>query len=153
MDSKNSALLTVSAIMTPTVATVSMDDSIGAVARLFDERGFNHALVLEGGACVGVLSDRDLLRTISPFVGTDRSRSMDEFTANKRVHQVMSRRLVAVRHETSIADACELMVEHGINCLPVLDSEGRALGIVTSTDVMRWTARQLGNWLDRRPAA
>lgn len=153
MDDQHSALLTVAAIMTPSVASVKMDDSLGSVARLFDDHGFDHAIVIEGDRCVGVISDRDLLRTISPFVGTDRSRAMDEFTASKRVHQVMSRHPVSVTRETSIALACEKMVEFGIHCLPVLDGEGRPEGIVTSGDVMRWTARQLGIWLERRPAA
>lgn len=140
MSDENSSQPTVEQIMSRKLVSVGMDDSIGRVSRVLEEHGFHHVLVLEDGRCVGVISDRDLLRTISPFVGTERARSMDEFTANKRVHQVMARSLIWVGPETPIADACRLMVEHDISCLPVLDERQHPLGIATTNDVLWWTA-------------
>lgn len=145
-------LLTVRAIMTPDVFTISMDASVGHVVQVFEDNGFNHIIVEDDGKCVGVLSDRDMLRTISPFVGTNKERAMDEFTANRRVHQVMARNVASVSPDTSIAEACELMYKRKIHCLPVLAPDRSILGIITASDVLAWTARQLGQWLERKAA-
>lgn len=78
---------------------------------------------------------------------------MDEFTANRRVHQIMSRNVISATPETPIATVSATMVEKNIHCLPVFDGGGALVGIVTADDVMRWTATQLGYGFGRSDAA
>jgi CBS domain-containing protein len=42
--------------------------------------------------------------------------------------------------ETPVADAAQLMVDHHVGCLPVVDKENRLLGLVTSGDFLRLIA-------------
>ena len=81
-------------IMTATVVTVEMDDSLKVVKEIFDNVDFHHLLVIDEGALFGVISDRDLLHVLSPKVGTVAETSADAADLNKRAHQIMSRKPV-----------------------------------------------------------
>ena len=54
-----------------------------------------------------------------------------------RAHQVMTRKLLTVKADTSILDAARLMLQHHISGLPVLDDTGRLVGIVSEGDFTR----------------
>ncbi len=45
-----------------------MDDPLYLIQRIFQREGFHHLLVVEEDQLVGVISDRDLLPAISPYV-------------------------------------------------------------------------------------
>lgn len=130
--------LPLSQIMTRHLVTVSQDDFLKLVRELFDAHHFHHLLVIEGGKLVGVISDRDLLKNLSPFVGHSFSeRSQDLATLNKRVHQVMTRHLVTVEPATPAKEAIHLMLQHGVSCLPVVDAHMKPVGIVSWRDLLR----------------
>lgn len=54
-----------------------------------------------------------------------------------QAHQIMSRRVITIRPESSIADAIRVMLAHHISGLPVTDSAGRLVGIVCESDFLR----------------
>jgi acetoin utilization protein AcuB len=53
-------------VMTGKVVTVKMDDPLSAVKEIFEAQRFHHVLVVENGKLFGVVSDRDLLKALSP---------------------------------------------------------------------------------------
>ncbi len=124
-------------IMTRGTITVGMDDNLQMVRDLFEEHAFHHLLVIEQGKLVGVISDRNLLRNVSPFLGKMSERPEDMATLNRRVHQIMTRKLITITAETHVDAAAQVMLEHGVSCLPVLTADGRVVGIVTSHDLLR----------------
>lgn len=125
-------------IMTKNVVTVSMDERLEAIRQIFAEKRFHHLLVLEDKRLVGVVSDRDLLKSISPFVATMSERPQDRWTLNKRVHQIMTRKLITAKADMEIAAAAKLLVEHGVSCLPVVSDDGaEVVGIVTWKDILK----------------
>lgn len=127
--------------MTRPVVAVSMDDTLETVRDLFQRERFHHAIVIERGRVMGVVSDRDLLRNISPFVGKFAERAQDAASLKRRVHQVMTRRLVSASPATDIAKAAETMLLERVSCLPIIDSAGECVGIVTLRDILRWAVR------------
>lgn len=54
-----------------------------------------------------------------------------------RAHHIMSRRVLTIRPDASVADAVKLMLEHHISGLPVVDSAGRIVGILCESDFLR----------------
>lgn len=127
----------VQSIMTAPVATVSLDDSLSTVKEIFDNVHFHHLLVVEDGALFGIISDRDLLKEISPNIGKAAESAGDLATLNKKVHQVMTRKPVSVAPETSIENAIGLFRESGVSCMPVVDEENRPVGILSWRDVFK----------------
>lgn len=124
-------------IMTRKVVSVEMDDKLGVVKQIFDSTKFHHVLVVEQGTLLGVVSDRDLLRALSPYIGSTVETPRDAATLNKRVHQIMTRKPITLRPEAEIADAVTLFLDHGISCIPIVDEQFRPVGIVTWRDVLR----------------
>ncbi|SDE01794.1 acetoin utilization protein AcuB [Cupriavidus sp. YR651] len=132
----------VDSIMSKKVVTVVFDDTLATVKSIFDEAKFHHLLVVEDGRLHGVVSDRDLLRAMSPFIGSTVESARDVNTLNKRVHQIMSRKPVTLRPEAELADAVELFLTHQISCIPVVDEQFQPIGILSWRDVLRALAPQ-----------
>jgi len=130
-------------IMTKGVCTVQMDDFVRYVKSLFEEHEFHHLLVVDGGILQGVISDRDLLKNLSPFCDTPCEQNRDLAILNKRAHQIMSRNPITVTPETSVKNAFELLIEKRISCLPVVTESGRVAGIVTWKDLIRAAFREV----------
>jgi acetoin utilization protein AcuB len=128
----------VEAVMTKSVVTVSPDDSLEVVRDIFHRHQFHHLVVIEAGKVTGVISDRDLLRNLSPFIGTKAERREDEFLLHRRVHQIMERRVVSVKPSTPIKEAVAVLLHHRVSCLPVLEEDGRLAGIATWHDLLRY---------------
>ncbi len=130
--------------MTHPVEMISMDDTIKTIRGMFEANRYHH-LIVQGDdhQCVGVVSDRDLLKNISPFVGKLRERSEDRSLLDRRAHQIMTRQLVAVRPNTALRAAARVMLDHTISCLPVVDRGGHCIGIITLRDVVKWAVEEL----------
>ena len=126
--------------MSRTLVTVGLDDTLEHIAFVLERNGIHHVVVTdETNKVVGVISDRDVLRAASPFVGTLAERAQDVSTLKIHAHQLMSRNLRYVTQDASPRDAASLLLANGISCLPVLDGTGHALGIVTWRDILRST--------------
>lgn len=136
--------MNVDQIMTRDVVTVSMDDSLEWIQRVFSEYRFHHVVVTENGQVVGVISDRDVLKNLSPFVGKITERSQDSASLQRRAHQIMTRTLVYSDEETPVREAMQTMLRERVSCLPVVDGRRRCMGIVTWRDLLANAADMLG---------
>ncbi|WP_233868420.1 CBS domain-containing protein [Paraburkholderia adhaesiva] len=130
-------------LMTKRIVTVGFDDTLGTVREIFEETGIHHLLVVEGRELQGVVSDRDLLRALSPFVDSVVETHRDKSTLSKRVHQIMSRAPKTLRPDAGLAEAVQLFLDHKVSCIPIVDSEFRPVGIVSWRDVMKTYADML----------
>lgn len=124
-------------IMTERVVTVEMDDPLTVVKEIFDNCQFHHLLVIDHEKLVGVVSDRDLLRAVSPYLGTAAENTRDMQTLNQRVHQIMSRKPVTLETEATVADAIDVFNTEKISCIPIVDAQEAPLGIVSWRDVIK----------------
>ncbi len=124
-------------IMSKPVVTVTLDDSLREVKEIFDHSAFHHLLVEEHNILYGVISDRDLLRALSPNIGTPLESNRDTATLNKRVHQIMTRKPITLSAKADVFEAIGLMNNHNISCIPIVDREQRIEGIVSWRDIFR----------------
>ena len=132
----------VSEIMTRRVVTVSMDDSLQYINSIFEQTGFHHVLVVQRDVVVGVISDRDVLKHLSPFIGKLSELKRDMSTLKKRAHQIMTRKPITIRPENTLSEAAEVLIREGVSCLPVVDAEGLLKGILTSKDLLKYVVRK-----------
>jgi CBS domain-containing protein len=118
-------------LMSTALQTVTTSDPV-AEARARMEIGIiRHLPVIdERGRLVGVLSDRDLLRA-----------PPSKHPAH--VAEVMSRNLITTTPEANAHVAADLMLEHQISSLPVIDDDGTLVGLVTVTDYVELARRAL----------
>ena len=93
--------------------------------------------MVSGEQLVGVVSDRDFFKAVSPFVGTLSETERDLSTLNKRVHQIMTRKLITVSKDTSARQAARIFIERNVSCLPVVAEDRKILGILTWKDILK----------------
>lgn len=125
--------------MTAQVVTIGMDQTLRDAQDLFKAGAFHHLVVTEAGKVVGVLSDRDVLRSLSPFIDVPLSeRPQDRATLQKRIHQFMTRRLISIHPDATLAQAARLFMRQRVSCVPVLDEDKQLVGILTTRDLLRW---------------
>ena len=123
-------------IMKTDVVTVDMDERIKNVQEIFFKNKFHHILIVEENELVGVVSDRDILKELSPFLDTSSERYQDRDTLDRRVHQIMTRAPITAGKETTISNAARIFVEEHISCLPILSPKKEIVGIITWKDIL-----------------
>lgn len=122
--------LLASHVMTAAPNCIPPDTTVVDLVRLFHEKRFRHLLVTDaGGRLIGVISDRDVIRCMGPGSSPDLD-ALRRITAA----EIMSTDLVTIGPQTPLDQAVMLMLDQGINCLPVLYGE-ELVGILTNTDL------------------
>jgi CBS domain-containing protein len=118
---------TIAEIMSRGLVTVEADISLEEAARRMDERHVGAALVLEGDALRGIVTERDVLRAVAagPIGGVS-------------VADCMTRHPETIDASETTGLAASLMIHGGFRHLPVLDGE-RVVGIISIRDLMRVT--------------
>jgi len=119
-------------------AVVSVDPGTSvtdARARMARER-IRHLVVLEGREIVGIITDRDI-RLNLPSQATSLSVYEVNYLLEKlTVGEAMTRSVIMVGPDRDAREAAQLMLDHRIGALPVVDG-GTVVGIVTETDMLR----------------
>ncbi|CAL9664464.1 CBS domain-containing protein [Streptomyces sp. enrichment culture] len=112
-------------IMTGDPVTVEPQTSVTAVARLMRDRDLGAVLVTDGDGLRGLVTDRDLvIRSVAEGGDPDRT----------TVAAACSDDMVTVRSDEELDHAVQLMREHAVRRVPVVD-EGRPVGIVALGDL------------------
>ncbi len=145
-------------IMTKPAVSVGQETTLKEVAALMAGKRFSGVPVVdEGERVVGVVTEADLLRYasqlspvslretwgwVSPYANLDltRVRSGLDLMASARVEGIMNRKVVTVSEDMGMEEAASLMTKRRINRLPVVDGQGRLVGIVTRADIVRAVA-------------
>lgn len=129
--------MTLDKIMSHPVATVGLDDTLKMVKDILDHAKFNHVLVIDNHKLIGVISDRDVYRQLTPTFGTPLETYKDKMLLNHPVHTFMTRKLSTLRKTANMFDAIDMFLLTGISCIPIVDSENHIEGIVTKRDLLR----------------
>ncbi|WP_108127241.1 CBS domain-containing protein [Saccharospirillum mangrovi] len=129
--------MSVSDFMTKDPVTVGTAHTLASIRELFEVHHFHHVLVTEHRKLIGIISDRDVLKALSPFVGKSDEEIRDSHTMIMRAKILMTRDPMTVSPDAPIIDAVRLMHDKGLSCVPVVDDTGVPLGILTWRDLVR----------------
>lgn len=128
--------MTVESIMSRDLVTVTPDTALVELRSLLHERGFRHLLVVEADETLcGVISDRDVLQALSPFLDTYSEEHRDVKTLSRPASAVMRSNPKTITPDTDIETAAQLLLEDNISSLPVVQ-RGALVGIVTTKDLL-----------------
>ncbi|WP_426360429.1 CBS domain-containing protein [Pseudocolwellia sp. HL-MZ19] len=132
--------MSVKAIMSRDLIILDLDDNLEKAKQIFDETNIHHILVTDNHKLVGIITDRDVFKHLSPSVGTQRETAKDLLLLHKRVHLIMARNLVTAKASISLNEAVLLFHDNHISCLPVVNSTGEPIGIISWRDIIKIVA-------------
>ena len=126
---------TVDSFMTRSVKVVPRDLTLLALSEMFERDDFNSYPVEDDGQVVGIVTKFDILKCFA-------------FTPNQmlpRYHDLMSRKIgdvmtpefIYVSPDTRLTRVLQIMVEHRIRSIIVLDGAEKLVGIIAREDVIK----------------
>jgi acetoin utilization protein AcuB len=136
-------MMLVQDIMQAPVITATSKTKLPEVLRLLERRGFRHVPVVDGGTLVGIISDRDVKGAMVSAATSTEGRERDRLLGQLTAGEIMTRTVTTVAPMFAVEDAARTMVTQKISALPVTE-DGRLVGIVTETDVLRLFVKAMG---------
>ena len=140
----------VESVMTREVVTAGPGTSMKDLAVMLSEHGVSGLPVVdEDGKLLGIVTEADLLwsekarepkrrsRFLEWFIDRNRLEQIERPTPDLRASDLMTREVVTVEPQTPVREAVGRLLEAGAKRLPVVDAEGRVVGIVSRTDLLR----------------
>jgi CBS domain-containing protein len=139
----------ISKIMTRKPATVSPEDNLETVRNIFEKHGFHHVPVVEKDTLVGIISYTDYLRVIRELYGdTAENRTNERLLHDLLVKEVMTENLVCLSPTDTVEDALRIFKTNHFHAVPVVESERRLVGILSTYDLIRMLERVLSPEID-----
>jgi CBS domain-containing protein len=112
--------------MTPNPRAIETSTPVAEAARLMSSDDVGALPIVEGDRLVGMLTDRDItLRVVAEGKDPQATTAGD----------VASREIVSVDPQQNLDEALRLMAQHQVRRLPVVEEDGRLVGIVAQADV------------------
>ncbi|TML26216.1 MAG: CBS domain-containing protein [Actinobacteria bacterium] len=108
--------------------TIDADKSVAYAAKMMRDEDVGLAPIVEGDKLIGMLTDRDIaIRVVAE------GKDPDQVT----VREVASKQVVTVDPQQDLAEALRIMAKHQVRRLPVVEEDGRLVGVVAQADVAR----------------
>jgi len=115
-------------IMTSNPSTVEPDKTVADAARIMKQEDAGVVPVTENGRLTGMVTDRDIaIRVVAE--GKD--------PQSTPVREVASKNLVTIDPQQDLDEALRLMAKHQVRRLPVVEEDGRLVGVGAQADVAR----------------
>jgi CBS domain-containing protein len=115
-------------LMTESPRTVSSDATVVEAARVMRDDDVGLVPVVDGNRLVGTVTDRDIaIRVVAE----------EHDPSSTTVREIASTDLVTIDPEQELGEALRLMAQHQVRRLPVVEEDGRLVGIVAQADVAR----------------
>ena len=134
-------------VMTKNVKTLALDDTVETSLKFIKENQVRHIPVIDSPTgeegkpyFVGIVSERDVVRQISPYVGKIGELDSDSKALKQPVTQIITRNPKSIPLNATITDAITTMLDNRIDMLPVLSGQ-ELVGIITTTDILKLFVR------------
>ena len=122
---------TIRDLMTKNPCAIDADKPVAYAAKMMRDEDVGLAPIVEGEKLVGTLTDRDIaIRVVAE--GKDQQ--------STTVRDVMTSRLVTVDPDQDLDEALRLMAKHQVRRLPVVEEDGKLVGIVAQADIAKHTS-------------
>ena len=116
--------------MTADPCAIDADKPVAYAAKMMKDEDVGLAPIVEGDKLIGTVTDRDIVTRVVAL-GKD--------PESTTVREVASRDIVTVNPQQGLDDALNLMAQHQVRRLPVVEDNGRLLGVVSQADVAQQT--------------
>ncbi len=122
------------------LVTITPDTTLPEANRIMKDNGVRRLPVVSDGELVGIVSLSDI-QEADPSDATSLSIwELNYLLAKLKVEKIMTRNPITVTEDASLREVARIMLDNKIGGLPVVDSKGKMVGIITESDVFRVVA-------------
>jgi CBS domain-containing protein len=115
-------------LMTANPCSIDADKSVAYAAKMMRDEDVGLAPIVEGDKLIGTVTDRDIaIRVVAE----------DKDANETTVREIASTNLVTIDPQQDLDEALRLMARHQVRRLPVVEEDGRLVGVVAQADVAR----------------
>lgn len=130
----------VSSIMTSNLITVTPEDNLAKVYKIFRTNRIHHLPVVNGKKLVGILTTYDLFKL---------GKSLKEY-GSILAKDVMTTKLATLEPHDKVGSAVLIFIENLFHAVPIVEGDHNLVGIVSTLDVMKYTLKK--EYPDRSPS-
>jgi MHS family proline/betaine transporter-like MFS transporter len=106
--------------------TISGEATIHDVVKIMAEQNIGFLVVVENGRMVGVLSERDVVRSLA-----------ERGNLSVKVSDICKRDIITLQEDATLEEAAEKMGKHGIRHIVVVNKSGELVGVVSVRDLIQ----------------
>jgi CBS domain-containing protein len=117
------------------VVTASPEQSLASAAQMMKEHNVGTIVVVARERPIGILTDRDLALAFG----------VDGLGAQTPIRAVMTTPITTIGHDKDVYDATWYMQSYQVRRLPIVNEDGRLVGIVTLDDLLKLMGHELSN--------
>lgn len=121
--------------MTDDVVTIDPDTSLLEAHRLMGTKLIRSLPVVKNQALVGIVTRTDLMSSDPSRLASRNNQEASLRVLTQPVEKVMTKQVITITPELSLAEAARLMLENKFHCLPVMDQDNKLTGIITESDM------------------
>jgi CBS domain-containing protein len=121
----------VSKFMTKTVITATLDQTIQTICKIMYENNIGSVVIVkrevDGFLPIGIITERDITHALG---------SVELFPTQTPLRELMSTNVISIKPDSSIHDAVAIMHGNNIRRLPVINDDGKMVGIITDKHIL-----------------
>ena len=121
-----------STIMTQKLITLTPHATLGEVRDIFVNKRIHHIPIQENGKLVGLITSWDVFKL---------GKSLEEYK-DTLVAEVMTTKLAVLEPSSKVGTAAEVLLAHLFHAIPIVDSERNLVGIVTTSDILKYAFKK-----------
>lgn len=123
--------------MSTPVITVNVDDYMQHAIKLLSDRSIRMLPVLKKGELAGIVTDRDLKRASASDASSQEIHALSYLLSTVKIKNIMTKTPITVPPDYTVEETALVLLEHKISGVPVVDSTGEIVGIITQSDIFR----------------
>ncbi|RZQ54097.1 CBS domain-containing protein [Pseudoalteromonas phenolica] len=134
----------VSELMTADPFAVHHQSTVKEVHDLMREKNIRHIPVIDAqGILKGMLTQKIMVAQVMKIMATFGSNAIERKEKQIIAQDIMATDFASIRPEQSLSEVAQFFAKNRHGCMPVVDEEGKLLGILTSSDFVRLAAALL----------
>ncbi|HEY9246238.1 MAG TPA: CBS domain-containing protein, partial [Candidatus Methanoperedens sp.] len=120
--------------------SVGVNDRLSHARRLILDNDIGRLPVIDNGDLVGIITERDVARSLMNFRTLVPDNQQDERIRNLIVGDIMTQNVKYVRTNTPISEVVSMMLKENIGGVPVLDLRDEMVGVISRRAIVRHIA-------------
>jgi len=123
--------------MSKNVITVDVNDSMHEAIKLLKENKIKMLPVMKKGKLVGIVTDRDLKRASASDATTLDVHELLFLVSKIKIKGIMTKDPIMIPEDFTVEETAEVLLKNKISGAPVIDNEGKIVGVITQTDLFK----------------